>query len=284
MLAKKNVKQTNSRLGKWFSGPEKSKKLALIVLVLIFAGIGVWQLVFSHASGFGDGTIRPNNSGRCINPKDFGTYDKVPIQIWDCIGGNNDKWTRFKDGQIMSVNSSKCLYAYGSYVGSPIVIYSCSGVSNQVFDTYGDGTIRQRSSGLCLDVANYGTANGSRLQLYTCLGGSNQKFNVGMTDLYMSSLIGNYNCQTTATLKQNSGSSACIKAVQYGLNNWNRIRGIGGPTLKVDGKFGTATTNMVKIYQAKYLLTADGVVGPATWNQFLNDCAFFGYCSNAPGK
>ena len=41
------------------------------------------------------------------------------------------------------------------------------------------------------------------------------------------------------------------------------------PRLAVDGKYGPATANAVKVIQCDYKLTADGIVGPAAWGLLL---------------
>lgn len=44
-----------------------------------------------------------------------------------------------------------------------------------------------------------------------------------------------------------------------------------GYDLKVDGAFGTITDNVVRIYQRKNGLSADGIVGKKTWNKLLGN-------------
>jgi hypothetical protein len=41
----------------------------------------------------------------------------------------------------------------------------------------------------------------------------------------------------------------------------------GGPTPSLDGTFGPTTRNYTILWQTQYGLTADGVVGPNTWNR-----------------
>lgn len=49
-----------------------------------------------------------------------------------------------------------------------------------------------------------------------------------------------------------------VRTIQYLLQQW-------GYTLTVDGSFGTGTLTVVKNFQSSHGLTADGVVGNATW-------------------
>lgn len=54
-----------------------------------------------------------------------------------------------------------------------------------------------------------------------------------------------------------------VYAVQYLLNYRTSAR------LRVDGKFGLATQAAVKSFQRKAHLTADGIVGNATWTRLI---------------
>ena len=54
-------------------------------------------------------------------------------------------------------------------------------------------------------------------------------------------------------------SGANVRLVQSRLQQWGYYKGA------VDGIFGTATSQAVKQFQARNGLTADGIVGPATW-------------------
>lgn len=63
---------------------------------------------------------------------------------------------------------------------------------------------------------------------------------------------------------------SAVRQVQYWLNT---VRGYinGLPLLAVDGIFGSATANAVRMFQAWAGLTADGVVGRATWNALYRE-------------
>jgi hypothetical protein len=53
-----------------------------------------------------------------------------------------------------------------------------------------------------------------------------------------------------------------VKMIQKKMNTW-------GSRLTVDGDFGRATSDAVRWWQAAHRLSVDGVVGPATWNEFF---------------
>ena len=65
-----------------------------------------------------------------------------------------------------------------------------------------------------------------------------------------------------------ANSSAQVKTVQRLLNALG-YKGKDGKTLTVDGDFGTNTAYAVKAYQTSQKITADGIVGAATWKALL---------------
>src|SRR5690606_17904646 len=103
--------------------------------------------------------------------------------------------------------------------------------------------------------------------------------------------FGGYGCNYTTTPPTIGQGNAgeCVKALQHGLNNWGIYSGskktVPNLPLTVDGIFGAKTTSVVKAFQKSKGLAQDGVVGPKTWNAFLNDCnVAYGNCTVSQGK
>lgn len=85
----------------------------------------------------------------------------------------------------------------------------------------------------------------------------------------------------------------CVYAIQEGLNNWTTSQQKAGNSknspnvggyIAVDGIFGQATKDKVINFQrAKGAqgknTTPDGIMGPATWTTFFNDCNVFNMCA-----
>ncbi|MCG5216447.1 endo-1,4-beta-xylanase [Streptosporangium soli] len=124
-------------------------------------------------SGGGTGQVKGVASGRCLDVPGSSTTDGTAVQLWDCNGQSNQRWTQTSAGELQ-VYGNKCLDAGGTGNGAKIQIYSCWGGDNQKWRVNSDGTIVGVQSGLCLDAA--GAGNGTGLQLYSCWGGSNQKW------------------------------------------------------------------------------------------------------------
>ncbi len=116
-------------------------------------------------------------SGRCIDVPNSSTANGTQIQVWDCHGGTNQRWTYTANRQL-SVYGNKCLDASGQGTGNgtAAIIWDCHGQPNQQWNINANGTITGVQSGLCLDVSGNGTANGVRIQLWACLGGANQQW------------------------------------------------------------------------------------------------------------
>jgi len=126
----------------------------------------------SPTSG-GANRIVGSQSGRCIDVPNSSQTNGTRVQLYDCHGLTNQRWTYTASRQLQ-VYGTMCLDAAGSGNGSAIQIYSCNGQSNQQWNVNSNGTITGVQSGRCLDVWN--TANGAQVQLYDCNGQANQQF------------------------------------------------------------------------------------------------------------
>ena len=63
---------------------------------------------------------------------------------------------------------------------------------------------------------------------------------------------------------QRGNSGPAVAAVQHNLRY-----AYGYSSLAVDGVFGPDTQAAVRSFQAKYKISVDGIVGPATWNALI---------------
>jgi poly(3-hydroxybutyrate) depolymerase len=118
-------------------------------------------------------------SGRCIDVPNSTTTNGTRVQLWDCHGGTNQRWTYTANRQL-SVYGNKCLDASGAGTsnGTAIIIWDCHGGTNQQWNINSNGSITSVQSGLCLDASGNATANGTQIQLWGCHGGTNQQWNL----------------------------------------------------------------------------------------------------------
>ena len=61
-----------------------------------------------------------------------------------------------------------------------------------------------------------------------------------------------------------------VRSIQSYLNRISKFYSYGWAPLAVDGVFGRSTKQVVRLFQTKYQLTADGVVGRDTWSKLTN--------------
>ena len=121
------------------------------------------------------GEIRGAGSNRCLDVNAQSQSDGAVVQLWDCNGGANQRWTATASNQL-TVYGNKCLDVASNAAGTRARIWSCTGSANQQWRINADGTITGVASGLCLDATGQGTANGTAVVLWTCNGGSNQRW------------------------------------------------------------------------------------------------------------
>ena len=124
-------------------------------------------------------TIVGTGSGRCIDVPGSSSTNGTQVQLWDCHGGTNQRWTYTANRQLM-VYGNKCLDANGQGTsnGTAVIIWDCNGQTNQQWNVNANGSITGVQSGLCVDVSGAATANGARIQLWSCHGGSNQQWSL----------------------------------------------------------------------------------------------------------
>jgi hypothetical protein len=117
-------------------------------------------------------------SGRCLDVVGNSPSHGAEVQIYDCSGGANQKWTFTAAGELRTFDGTMCLDAEGGGTvnGTRLVIWGCSGSANQKFATGANGSVVAQQSKLCLDVNAKGTANGTRVLLWTCNAGANQSW------------------------------------------------------------------------------------------------------------
>ncbi|MBZ3439989.1 RICIN domain-containing protein, partial [Xanthomonas perforans] len=107
----------------------------------------------------------------------WGQVSGTPVQIWDCSGNKNQKWSLGKNGSIIGYGGN-CLEAAGDFGanGRSIVMATCNGTQAQTWRIRGQ--IRSDLNNRCLDDSAGGTTNGARVQMWDCIGNANQTWEV----------------------------------------------------------------------------------------------------------
>ena len=121
--------------------------------------------------------LRNGNSGRCLDVTGGSSTDGTAVEIWDCTGGNAQRFTTTAAGELRTPGG-KCLDVISASTadGARINIWTCNGAGNQKFRIDANGTVVATQSGKCLDVVGGGTANGALAEIWTCNGGANQRW------------------------------------------------------------------------------------------------------------
>ncbi|WP_406066981.1 ricin-type beta-trefoil lectin domain protein [Micromonospora sp. NBC_01638] len=130
-------------------------------------------------SGQRTGQLVGGQSGRCVDVPNSTTANGTQMQLWDCSGGTNQRWSYTASKQL-TVYGNKCLDASGAGTanGTAVIIWDCHGGLNQQWNVNTNGTITNVQSGLCIDANGAATANGTKVILWSCNGGANQQWSL----------------------------------------------------------------------------------------------------------
>ena len=125
----------------------------------------------------GTSAIKGVGSGRCLDVAGVSQANGAQVQLWDCNGQSNQRWTPTASGELR-VYGNKCLDVYnaGTADGTNVIIWDCNGQSNQKWRLNADGSITAVGANKCLDAYNAGTANGTKIIIWSCNGQSNQRW------------------------------------------------------------------------------------------------------------
>ena len=128
------------------------------------------------ASAATSGTFVGAGSGRCLDVTSQSQTNGAKIQLWDCNGQTNQRWTLTTAAELR-VYDNKCLdLPANSAAGTQAQIWDCTGGANQKWSYGTDGTIRNTQTGLCLDANGQGTTNGTQVNSWNCNSQTNQKW------------------------------------------------------------------------------------------------------------
>lgn len=123
-------------------------------------------------------------SGLCLDARDGRIADGTKVILWQCHGGNNQKWHKTTSGNknvfaLKGPGVSKVMDVEGGSNGNEakIIIWQEHGGDNQKwYFNPSNGTLKSAKSGKCLDVPGNRPGAGVSLQQYDCNGTSAQTF------------------------------------------------------------------------------------------------------------
>jgi streptogrisin C len=143
------------------------------------AALSRFGLSLVTTSGGGSASRLIGYGGKCLDVPGGNNANGQFLNMWDCAGGDNQKWTFAGDGTVRSLG--KCMdVAWGSHDnGAVIQLMNCNGNPAQQFVLSGAGDLVNPSANKCVDVKDWNANNGARLQLWECAGGANQKWRRG---------------------------------------------------------------------------------------------------------
>ncbi len=114
--------------------------------------------------------------------------------------------------------------------------------------------LNARGAGLAVDGI-FGPATAAAVRHFQAISG-----------LAVDGVVGNQTWPRLIIQVQRGSTGDAVRAVQFSLRNV-----YGFHNLAVDGIFGPQTQMAVRIFQARFHIGVDGIVGPVTWNTIVRN-------------
>ncbi|MER7842325.1 ricin-type beta-trefoil lectin domain protein [Kitasatospora sp. NPDC096077] len=135
---------------------------------------------FPGRSGYGTrtGSLTPDSSRpgyhACLDVSGNGTANGTPVQMWECNGGDAQRWTY--NGYRLQAANGKCLDVPGNNTGNgtKLQIWDCLDNPGQRWNMSASGGFRHlvdqedRSKDACIDDYSGQTGNGSPVVTWSC--------------------------------------------------------------------------------------------------------------------
>ncbi|MFC5664113.1 RICIN domain-containing protein [Kitasatospora misakiensis] len=144
-----------------------------------------WRLNGVVAGGDGNAGGAPLYSafpGKCADVTGGNTADRTPIDLYDCTGGEAQRWTASASSGVFALKAfGKCLDVAGSGTahGTRVGLYACNDSPAQRWQQGPDSSLVNPNSGLCLDVTGGVSVNGTVLQIWDCNATDSQRWGLG---------------------------------------------------------------------------------------------------------
>lgn len=147
--------------------------------VAFYARLDGWQYTTSFSECTTESIYGPLSSmGKCMDAEGASSSNGTNIVLWQCNGGNNQKWLMDETGRFHSaMDYSKCLDIEGanSSNGANVILWKCHNNLNQQW--YWDGNmIRSKMNGKAIDVEGASSSNGANILMWPPNGNANQQW------------------------------------------------------------------------------------------------------------
>lgn len=132
-------------------------------------------------------SFKPNNQmlkskrrdNFCLDVNNGTSNNGETILMWDCHGGNNQKWRLDEKSRLVAAHSGKCLDVTGAQTGngSRVIQWDCHDGDNQKWEYDAQGRLHPKhAQDKCLDISGDSNQNGANMIIHQCHDGNNQKW------------------------------------------------------------------------------------------------------------